>query len=126
MQRIPDETKDIDLGSVVAEVSTWIAPTDLPWDGTEPLPENAEGYDIRVKATVNFDNEWFTAYDSLGSIWIVPDKEGLAFLKQTQKEVETQAIASLKDEIRAIAKGRDVNNAKRRARFAAQIAKDLK
>lgn len=93
--RTPDTCEVIEWRGLEVTVREWCDPCDHPWDGDEPLPENAEGWDLLCRVEVTAYGHTFYASDSLGSNWIEPNPEGIRYLKETAAEVRAQALADL-------------------------------
>lgn len=98
--------------------AVWIDPTDLPWDGDFPLPEGSEGWDVSVEVTAEIDGERFSERDSLGSIWIEPNRDGFDYLDECIQDVTDTAVYALHEEILRVSTGVDVEKAKSRQNVA--------
>lgn len=121
--RKADETSVEMVHGLMLKIETWVDWTDIPWDGCEPLETGAEGYDILVEATIVAEGVNVTGYDSLGSIWIMPNREGLAYLGEEKENVKKQAITNAFDELGTVAAGVDVARAKNRQAIAKGLLK---
>jgi hypothetical protein len=122
--RKPDETEDRDSHGLVVTLDRWIDPTDLEWDGDEPLPENSEGWDLMVRATLTFGYQVFTGLAACGGFWATPDSDGRNYLEMSMKELEEEALQALWEEIEAIKDGREVIAANARRRTAKTVLKN--
>lgn len=98
-------------------VSAWVDETDLPWDGDEPLDPGMAGFDLTVEVELEFMGQKFVGRDSLGSVW--GDRDDIDC--ELRDSVIPEALANLKNELRAIFNGRDVEAAEKRQRIAGKI-----
>jgi hypothetical protein len=101
--RPPDHEYLHDWRGMVVTVREWCNWTDIPYDDIhcddEPQPENAEGYDLLCEVALAFNGQTFTAGDSLGAVWIIPNPEGLAYLREEQANVRDAALSLLLDDL---------------------------
>lgn len=97
--RPPDETTEIEWCGLTVTVREWCDPADFPWDGDEELPENAEGWDLLCEVEVARYEHTFTARDSLVGNWLVPNADGIAWLKEQAAHVREQALEGLLEAI---------------------------
>ena len=114
----PDETETIEHKGLTVEVLTWVDPTDLEWDGDFELAEGSEGWDVMVEARTTIAGHSFMAFDSLGSIWVSPDRDGNKYLREEIGEVKRQALSSLEIEIARVSRGEDAQREAERAKAA--------
>lgn len=94
-------------------ILVWCDPTDIPWDGDGPKP-NCEGWDILVKAELQYEGQHFQGDSSLSGCW--GDNK---YIRDEVKEVQKEALSDLEQELKNLANGIEVKRAKERA-FIAQ------
>jgi hypothetical protein len=123
--RRPDETETIGHKGMTVDVSTWIDPTDIPWDGDCELEEGSEGWDVLVEVKTTVGGFSFIARDSLGSIRCSPDREGNKYLHEEVKNVVEEALFQLEKEITRVAEGGDVLRARDEQKAARALQKLL-
>ena len=103
--RKPDETTESEVQGIPCTVETWCDWTDVPWDGDEPLEENAEGYDVCARVTIALRDGSAVGHDSLGGIWILPDASGRGYLASELASVVEEAKEAALEELKRIAGG---------------------
>lgn len=112
--RKPDSTETLTWKGFEIQVSKWCDPTDLPYDGDVIIDEGTEGWDLLVEVSLQVGVQYFTSGNSLGSCW--GDQE---YIRECfDDQLIPEALSNLEAEIRKIADGRDVDNAKKTARLA--------
>lgn len=115
------------LGGKNVTVLLTVEPTDLPWDGDEPLEENAEGWDVMAEATLDLGGSGkkslgtVTAHASVCSTWILPDTDGLQYLNSVKDDIVNEAVQNLEEELARLAEGKAVASERRRQNAAKKI-----
>jgi hypothetical protein len=117
--RKPDSQELYDWKGLVVTVRTWNDPTECEYDGEFPEDaEGCEGWDLLVEVSLDFDGQSFTAFDSLCSNWVWPDREGDDYIKSQCAELRDQALDTLSSELRECAEGKGVAEARARQDIA--------
>lgn len=123
--RNADDCEVIEADGLMFKIETRTDPTDLPWDGDEPLDEGAEGWDVLVEATIVTEGLNLVGFSSLGSIWIIPNPEGIEYLREETRNVRAEAIAHAVDQLRNVAAGEAVAKAKSEQKIAKGLVAKL-
>lgn len=126
--RKPDENETRTINGLEVLIETWTDPTDLPYedlhdDECGPKPENIEGWDIYVKATIENEGINVIGHDSLGGNWFVPDAKGIQFFKDEISNVVKQAVDDAFDQLKELSLGLEVRKAKERRELAKKLCK---
>lgn len=115
------------LGGMEVRIELTVEPTEFPWDGDEPLEQGAEGWDVMAEAILDLGGSKKSPHGtvkagaSLCSTWIMPDRDGIAYLDSVKQDIMDEAVSNLEEELSRLAKGERVSAERRRQAAAKRV-----